>query len=391
MRFFVCIGQITDRLVFRRCFGRKREGNRVLIAGLQFHLRHINRAAVHARRRAGLEPAHPKAERSQLLRKADTGLHAIRAGGIGTVAGDDTRVQIGSGSDHAGFDGIDSAETCDDSGYMAVRQAKFRDHGLLEIKMRLLFERPLHILLIAPAVSLRAEGMDSGALAEIQHAVLDARAVGSLCHFSAQRVKFPHQMPLASAADGGVAGHVADGVKIDRKHDCLQSHPRTGQPCLNAGVSRADHGNVVNSSVKFHPDPSNTGAILSVNIPDCKKCGRMRKKIPPRQRSADFSLCGCYFIDTAYPMRAHFISQTAARAAVKSHNPNFPRPESWPGAFFRCGSLKVRRAAMAFPSVPDPPACSCRGMRQSSGRAPATAEASGSFPRFHTAAHSPDR
>ena len=103
MRFFVCIGQITDRLVFRRCFGRKREGNRVLIAGLQFHLRHINRAAVHARRRAGLEPAHPKAERSQLLRKADTGLHAIRAGGIGTVAGDDTRVQIGSGSDHAGF------------------------------------------------------------------------------------------------------------------------------------------------------------------------------------------------------------------------------------------------------------------------------------------------
>ena len=62
-------------------------------------------------------------------------------------------------------------------------------------------------------------------------------------------------------------------------------------------------------------------------------------------------LCGCYFIDTAYPMRAHFISQTAARAAVKAHNPNFPRPESWPGAFFRCGSLKVRRAALAFPCL----------------------------------------
>jgi len=221
---------------------------------------------------------------------------------------------------------------------MAVRQAKFRDHGLLEIKMRLLFERPLHILLIAPAVSLRAEGMDGGALAEIQHAVLDARAVGSLCHFSAQRVKFPHQMPLASAADGGVAGHVADGVKIDRKHDCLQSHPRTGQPCLNAGVSRADHGNVVNSSVKFHPDPSNTGAILSVNIPDCKKCGRTRKKIPPRQRSADFSLCGCYLIATAYPMRAHFISQAGGSGRRQIPQPHLPPARAGRGSFLivRC-------------------------------------------------------
>ena len=251
MRFFVCIGQITDRLVFRRCFGRKRERNRVLIAGLQFHLRHINRAAVHARRRAGLEPAHPKAERSQLLRKADTGLHAIRAGGIGTVAGDDTRVQIGSGSDHAGFDGIDSAETCDDSGYMAVRQAKFRDHGLLEIKMRLLFERPLHILLIAPAVSLRAEGMDGGALAEIQHAVLDARAVGGLCHFSAQRVKLPHQMPLARAADGGVAGHIAHRVKVDGEADRFLPQPRACERGFNAGMARADDGDVVVAGKKF--------------------------------------------------------------------------------------------------------------------------------------------
>ena len=111
---------------------------------------------------------------------------------------------------------------------MAVRQAKLRDHGLLEIKMLLPLKRALHILLIAPPVGLRAEGVDSGALAKVQHPVLDARAVGGLCHFPAQRVKLPHQMALARAADGGVAGHVADGVQIDREHDRLQSHPRTG-------------------------------------------------------------------------------------------------------------------------------------------------------------------
>ena len=42
------------------------------------------------------------------------------------------------------------------------------------------------------------------------------------------RVKLPHQMALARAADGGVAGHIADGVQIDREHDRLQPHPRTG-------------------------------------------------------------------------------------------------------------------------------------------------------------------
>ena len=106
-----------------------------------------------------------------------------------------------------------------------------------------------------------------------------------------------------------------------------------GQRRLDPGVARADHGDIIPPSVKFHRYPSNTGAILSVNIPDCKKCGRVRKKIPPRQRSADFSLCGCYLIATAYPMRAHFISLAAAQAAAKSHNPIFPRPELAGGLF----------------------------------------------------------
>ncbi len=147
-----------------------------------------------------------------------------------------------------------------------------------EIKMRLLFERPLHILLIAPAVSLRAEGMDGGALAEIQHAVLDARAVGGLCHFSAQRVKFPHQMPFPVPPMAGLQGMLPTASRLIVNTTVSSPIRAQASPCLNASVSRADHGNVVNSSVKFHPDPSNTGAILSVNIPDCKKCGRTRKK-----------------------------------------------------------------------------------------------------------------
>jgi len=227
----------------------------VLIAGLQFHLRHINRAAVHARRRAGLEPAHAQAKRRKLLRKTDARLHAVRAGGIGAVAGDDAGIQIRAGGNDAGAHLIHRAEARDDGGDLPVRQPEGGDHGLFEVQILLPLERALHILLIPPAVRLRAQGVDSRALAQVQHPVLDARAIGRLRHLAAERVELAHEMALPRTADGGITGHIADRVQIDRKHDGLQPHPRAGQSGLDPGVARADHGHVVPASVKFHTDP----------------------------------------------------------------------------------------------------------------------------------------
>ena len=113
----------------------------------------------------------------------------------------------------------------------------------------------LHDLLIAAAVRLRAQRPHGGALAAVQKAILDAGAVGGLCHLAAERVQLAHKMALTRAADGGIAGHIADRVQIDRKHDGLQPHPRAGQSGLDPGVARADHGHVVPASVKFHTDP----------------------------------------------------------------------------------------------------------------------------------------
>ena len=132
--------------MIRRRFCGKREGDRVCIARLQLHLRHVDRAAVDARRRAGLEAAHAKAERSKLLRKPNARLHAVRAGGIGAVAGDDAGIEIRAGGDDAGTDLIDRAEARHDGGDMAVRQADGCDHGLLEVQILLPLERPFHIL-----------------------------------------------------------------------------------------------------------------------------------------------------------------------------------------------------------------------------------------------------
>ena len=135
-------------------------------------------------------------------------------------------------------------------------QPDLRDCGLHQLQMRLPLQRVLHILLIFPAVGLCAQRVHGGAFSAVEHPVLDAAAVGGLRHFSAQRVQLAHQMPLARAADGGVAGHVAHGVEVDRKDRRVQPHPRTGKPRLDPGVARADDGCVKCSGMKFHLNPS---------------------------------------------------------------------------------------------------------------------------------------
>ena len=241
---FVRIGQVADRFVFRRLLRGKRERDGRLVARLQLHLRHVDRAAVDARRRAGLEPAHTQAKRRKLLRKTDARLHPVRAGGIGAVAGDDAGIQIRTGGNDAGAHLIHRAEARDDGGDLPVRQPEGGDHGLFEVQILLPLERALHILLIPPAVRLRAQGVDGRALAQVQHPVLDARAIGRLRHLAAERVELAHEMALPRAADGGIAGHIAHCVQVDREAHGPQPHPRGGQGGFYPGVSRADDGDI---------------------------------------------------------------------------------------------------------------------------------------------------
>ena len=70
-------------------------------------------------------------------------------------------------------------------------------------------------------------------------------AVRRPAHLAPQGVQLPHQMALAGAADGGVAGHVAHRVQVDgeaRPSACPAC--AAGQRRLDAGVARADDGHI---------------------------------------------------------------------------------------------------------------------------------------------------
>ena len=69
-------------------------------------------------------------------------------------------------------------------------------------------------LAIQDTVCLGARGSNRGALAGVENPELDTGVIGGNGHDAAQRIDLLDEMPLANAANGRVAGHLTQGVKI---------------------------------------------------------------------------------------------------------------------------------------------------------------------------------
>ena len=72
---------------------------------------------------------------------------------------------------------------------------------------------------VGRAVALASQALDRRSLAGVEQAEVDARGVGGLGHEPAQRIQLAHEVPLAYAADGGVARLPGDGAEGIRHQD----------------------------------------------------------------------------------------------------------------------------------------------------------------------------
>ena len=254
VRALVGIGQVAHGLVLDRVRGGKRERLDLRVARLQLHAGKVHRARVHARRRAGLEPAHAQPQRLAALGQRPGGRQAVRAGIAQYIAHDRAPVQIRARRQHGGAAAVHGAVRRHDGADAAVLRLDGHDLRLLDAQVRLQLERVLHHGLILPPVGLRAQRVHGRPFAAVEHPVLDAGLIGRARHFAAERVELAHEVALARAADGGVAGHIADGVHIDRKTDGVQPQPGGSQRGLNARVPRTDDGDVTASGVITHDE-----------------------------------------------------------------------------------------------------------------------------------------
>ena len=245
VRLLVRPGQITDRAVFRRRPGGEGEGDHGFVPRLELHPGEIHAPGVDAGRGPGLEAAQGQAERAQTVGESLSGVHAVRPGALHLFAGDHRAVQIGPGCDHNGLHAVDRSKPRRHGADRPVPRLHGDHHRLLEIQILLQFQDVLHILLVFPPVCLSAQGVDRRAFSAVEHPVLDAAGVCGPAHLPAEGIQLADQMPLSGPADGGVAGHIAHGVQIDRKDDGFQSEPGGRKRGLDARVSRADDGDVV--------------------------------------------------------------------------------------------------------------------------------------------------
>ena len=120
----------------------------------------------------------------------------------------------------------------------------------MDVEVGGVLEQPLHAELVGLLVGLGARRADAGALVGIEHAELDAGGVGVEAHETTEGVDFPDDVSFGESADGGVAGHLGDGVEILGEEGDGAAHASGGGGGFNAGVTGTDDDDVVGFRVK---------------------------------------------------------------------------------------------------------------------------------------------
>ena len=114
---------------------------------------------------------------------------------------------------------------------------------------RRVFEHGLGPELVGFFIALGARGVHAGAFGTIQHTELNGGGVGIKSHESAEGVDFPNHLTFGDAADGGIAGHLADGIEILSEQGDRTAETLGGEGGLDTGVTCSDDGHVEEGGV----------------------------------------------------------------------------------------------------------------------------------------------
>ena len=229
------------------CIGQEAEGLQfaVRVAGLAFQLGKINAAAVHPGRGAGLEPAQRQTGSFQAVSQGVGGVHPIRARRIPRIAHKNFAAEVRTGGKHHTLGGVFAVQLGDNTLHMAVFHFQRHHLGLMDGQTRGLLQRVLHVFVVAAAVGLHPQCVHGGAFALVQHPALQVGGVCRQTHHAAQRVHLPHQRALGSAADAGVAGHIADGVQTHGKDGRFCAQHSSCMGGFDARMASADDDDII--------------------------------------------------------------------------------------------------------------------------------------------------
>ena len=109
-----------------------------------------------------------------------------------------------------------------------------------------------HPELIRLFVALRARRPYAGPLIAVEHAILDPGRIGVQAHDTTESIDLPNHMSLGQPADGRVARHLADRIKVLRQHQRPTAKPGRGHRRLDTCVAAAHNKDLILSRVDKH-------------------------------------------------------------------------------------------------------------------------------------------
>ena len=119
-------------------------------------------------------------------------------------------------------------------------------YSLLEnLEILLIFKNASDSRLVQGSVCLSSGGADGRPFAAVQYSELYACPVSRSCHGTAKSVDLLDQMSLANAANGWIAGHLAQGFNIVGNQQSTNAHTGSSQCCFGAGMTATHHDDVV--------------------------------------------------------------------------------------------------------------------------------------------------
>ena len=124
--------------------------------------------------------------------------------------------------------------------------------ALLHIQIRLPFTNPLETELVSFLVTLSARRPHRRPSFGVEHPKLQARHIRGFSHLPAKSVNFPRQVTLCETANGRIAGHLADGVRVDRQQQSRAAHARRRQGGLDTGVPAPNHDHIILFRINKH-------------------------------------------------------------------------------------------------------------------------------------------
>ncbi len=227
----------------------KGEHRRGIVAVLLFQTAEVDAAAVDARRRAGLQAVGGHRQLAQPLRQRAGRRIAGAPAGVLRLADVDLAGEERAGGKHHCARVEGESHLGDHAADAAVLDDQVVHRLLEQFEVRLGFHHAPDRRLVQRTVGLAAGGAHGRALRGVQRAPLDAGKVGGVGHGTAQRVDLLHQVALADAADGRVAAHRADRLDAVAEQQGARTGTRGGERGFGAGVTTADHDDVVAGGV----------------------------------------------------------------------------------------------------------------------------------------------